>query len=615
MSMNLALMEKEEILQTLGDSLRDQVRRMSPRGARKFVKMWESALKDGNWTPVLDFVYRKYAPVDLATFVSDPYFLGASGDFIWPKVLEELKEINSGRYVEVIFTGGIGSAKTTGAVYTTVYQLYLLSCYTHPQLVFGQSPNDEIVFIVQSITAKLAKSVDYSRIRSMIEGSPYFQEQFMFNKYLESELRFPNRVILRPVSGSDTAAIGQNVMGGIIDELNYMAVTQNSKMSSEGGTYDQAVAVYNSISRRRKSRFMSMGKLPGILCLVSSRKYPGQFTDRKEEEAKTDPTIFVYDKRAWEVQPEGRYSGERFTVFVGDMTRKPRIVESPKEFKEDDAPLLMSVPIEYKEEFEADIINALREIAGVSTLARHPFIMDTDGPSLVFNDKNLPVLSANSTDFESDMIKVLPKRFQNLDQYRFCHVDLGLTSDSAGVACGYIREFIEISRGDHTEVMPVIVYDFVLEVRPPKGGEIKFFKIRDLFYKLKDLGLPIKWVTYDSYQSVDSMQILRSKGFVTGYQSMDTSRFPYEILKSAVRDRRIEGPENARLVKELISLESDPKTGRIDHPPNGSKDCSDAVAGVAHGLTMRKEIWIAHGVPITSIPVFTKKMVEEKEAK
>ena len=70
--------------------------------------------------------------------------------------------------------------------------------------------------------------------------------------------------------------------------------------------------------------------------------------------------------------------------------------------------------------------------------------------------------------------------------------------------------------GGKGEPMPVIQIDCALEVRPPKGGEIEFYKIRELLYKLRELGMPIKWVSLDSYQSRDTIQILRQKGFAMG---------------------------------------------------------------------------------------------------
>jgi hypothetical protein len=96
----------------------------------------------------------------------------------------------------------------------------------NPHRVYGQDSAAELLFIFQSINARLAKGVDYNRFKAMIEGSPYFAQHFPFNKSIESKMVFPNRIEVMPVSGSDTAAIGQNVIGGLIDELNYMAVIE-----------------------------------------------------------------------------------------------------------------------------------------------------------------------------------------------------------------------------------------------------------------------------------------------------------------------------------------------------------------------------------------------------
>lgn len=547
-----------------------------------------------------EFGGMSHEPVGIIDFIEDKEFLNAKG-VLYPAVLREMKELNSGNYVEAVLTGAIGTGKTTIALYTTAYQLYLLSCMHKPHAIFGLDPASEILMIFQSITEKLAKSVDYMRFKSMIDNSPYFKAHFPYDNSIESEMRFPNRIIVKPVSGADTAAIGQNVMGGIIDELNYMALVENSKASVDGGTYDQAVAVYNSISRRRKSRFMNQGKLPGILCLVSSKRYPGQFTDVKEEEALTDKTIFVYNKRVWDIKPDA-FIGDWFKVFPGDETRKPRILEPKEKLSDEDLLLVEDIPVEYRTEFEHDIINALREIAGLSTLAKHPFMMETEAVANCFGTHH-SILSRDDVDFVETQLEIYPKRFEFQEYPRWAHLDLAVTGDSVGLAVGCVTGFESVKRSaTESERLPTIRMDFTLEIKPPKGGEIKFFKIRSLLYKLRELGLAIKWVSFDSYQSRDSIQILRQKGFMTGEQSMDKNTTAYDITKAAFYDGRVEVPEHERALHEMISLERDVKRGKVDHPPNGSKDVADAIAGVVYGLTMRKEIWIQHGVPIFELP-------------
>ncbi|MEJ6846721.1 hypothetical protein V3589_10950 [Sinorhizobium fredii] len=551
-------------------------------------------------------------PVDFRTFVESTQLLNKRG-VLWPRVVECAMELNSGRYVEAVLTGAIGVAKTTLALYTQAYQLYVLSCLADPHRLFDMDPSSEILVIFQSVTKNLAQDVDYRRFRDMIYASPYFTTLYPFDAERESDMRFPRNVVVKPVAGHDAAALGQNVIGGIIDELNFMAVVENSKATRDSTTYDQAAQNYNAIARRRESRFMQMGTLPGMLCLVSSRNYPGQFTDKKEAEARTNPRIYVYDKRLWEIRPE-RFCGDKFRVFIGDETRKPRILDDDEIVALEEDRLVMAVPVEYRPTFEADLLPALRDVGGVSTQALHPFMMNTDAVAGCFG-KVLSIASREDCDFRATRLQLYPRRIQHPDEPRFAHVDLALTKDSAGVSVGHVPSFVDVNRGDTIETLPLIQYDLVLEVRPPRGGEIELENIRRLLYALRDqLKLPLKWVSFDQYQSRDSMQIMSRQGFIVGYQSMDIDTFAYDVIKQAFYDDRVRAPAHPKAQKEMTTLEIDTKKNKIDHPPQGSKDVSDSMAGVALGLTMRREIWIRHKVPLTRIPPSLTQNKEQSKA-
>lgn len=548
----------------------------------------------------------KDKPVEVERFVRDGFYLGMDEE-LYPAIVPDLIEMNSGAYTEVVLTGGIGSAKTTLALLTNAYQLYLLSMMENPHKMFGLNRSSEIELIFQNITASLAQSVDFARFKNMIDRSPYFTEHFPYNKTLKSELHFPNRIIVKPVSGSNLATIGQNVIGGLIDELNYMSVVEKSKRAVDAGVYDQAVEVYNSIARRRKSRYMKQGKLPGILCLVSSKKYPGQFTDQKMEEAKTDPTIYIYDKRVWDIKPDS-YSKEKFRVFIGDDFRQPAILGPKEKVAKDDAHLIVTVPEDFRIDFTKDIVNALRELAGVSHLSKRPFFSDSKALIAMFSAKQKSIFSAEVVDFDQRQLSLIKSAIRNPDYPRFAHVDLALTGDSAGVAIGHVTGFTEIARGTGrdgklvVERLPKIRIDGALEVRPPKNGEILFWRIRKIFYVLRELGVNMKWISFDTFQSADSMQLLRQKGFIVGPQSMDKTMLPYDFLKGAVYDKRITCSMHTRLFKELREVQVDVKEQKVDHLPQGSKDVADALAGVVYGLTLRREVWQMFGIPITEIP-------------
>lgn len=557
-------------------------------------------------------------PVDIRTFIDSPKYLNKIGT-TWPVVMNNLLELNSGKYVEAVLTGGIGVAKSHIACYTQAYQTYLLSCMEELHETFDLDSSSEIMIVFQSINKNVATDVDYRRLRDIVANSPYFTNKFPFQQDRESDMRFPRNIVVKPVSGHDQAAIGQNVIGGILDEINFMAVVENSKQSKDGGTYDQALSNYNSIARRRESRFMKKGSLPGMLCLVSSRNYPGQFTDIKEQEAKTNPRIFVYDKRRWDVKPDDFcfYDGVRtdelkkihgenypfwFQVFIGDATRKPRIMQPDERVADVDRHLVMDIPIEYKLQFEGDLLNNLRDIAGVATQALHPFMMNTEAIVACFGKAN-HVASTEVADFRDTRVQYYPRRVIQPEHPRFAHIDIGISRDSAGVAIGHVFGFKKMLRGDYSELLPVIYIDVLMEVQPPRGGEIEIDHLRRLIYSFNRLGAAkVKWVSFDQFQSKDSEQILRQHGFVTGQQSMDVDTLAYDTLRQAVYDGRLLLPTHAKAQKELVQLEYNAKDMKVDHPPKGSKDVADALAAVVLGLTMRRECWLKHGVSSYQIP-------------
>ena len=92
----------------------------------------------------------------------------------------------------------------------------------------------------------------------------------------------------------------------------------------------------------------------------------------------------------------------------------------------------------------------------------------------------------------------------------------------------------------------------------------------------------------------------------------------FDLYPLAVGDlgiERVNAPKHEKALEEIIRLERDPKTGLIDHAPKFSKDCADAVAGVVHGLTYRREIWVRHGVPmIGAVESVIAKMEKSKSA-
>ncbi len=143
-----------------------------------------------------------------------------------------------------------------------------------------------------------------------------------------------------------------------------------------------------------------------MIYLVSSKRYPGEFTDRKIEEARRErdqrgrSSIFVYDRTVYDIKPAGTYGAARWSLFLGDATRRPRILseEEGASVPPEDAHLIRRIPHEFKSEFEHDLLSAIRDIAGCSTLAMNPYLINTEAVAAAFGARP-SVLSLERTDF------------------------------------------------------------------------------------------------------------------------------------------------------------------------------------------------------------------------
>jgi len=561
--------------------------------------------------------------VDVQEFTESPEYMGQRGH-VRPAIMSELRRLfDEPNYIEAVLTGAIGIGKNYFADMAMAYMLYLLSVYVNPQVEFDLAPGSSIVFIMQSMSLALAKKVAFGQFADRLRVSPYFHKFFPFDTNFVSELRFPNNITVYPAGGSDTAAIGMNVFGGVIDEMNFMARTRDSQFVkfTHEQEYDQAERLYTTLIRRMQSRFMQHGRLPGKLIMISSVNYPGDFTDRKMEEAREEikkhgkTTIFVMKLSAWESLPKDRFSGETFLVEVGNELKMSRMIDSmPDAVDEED---VIEVPIEYKSVFERDLPAALRDIAGVATGSTHPFIPyrhlinqaqlnfgEVMNGRQLFKQESCILSRIVGDPYDPEWEHLIDLDYVedfvlNREQVFAAHIDVGITQDALGIAIGRIigdkllpsakyydersQAFIEVK----DMRAPIYQIDGLLQVTPPPSGEIDLELARDLILFLRSL-FNLQWVSLDSYQSVMLIQSFRKMRIRSGVLSVDVDMTPYAELKQAIKDERLLFPPHIVAARELREIEKNPTKNKIDHPQGGSKDVADAMAGCVYILN-RKE--------------------------
>jgi hypothetical protein len=552
------------------------------------------------------------APVGIEEFLDSPEFLGATDIILWPEVRKAVVEINKDwwkgpahAYSQALLLGATGTGKTETAKVTTLYHLYLLSCVSSPQALYGLPQSTSIVFAIMAAKPHVTKKVIYLPLRKAVETIPYFQKHLRPDRLVESEMIFPSKNIRISPGGSDADTIlGEAIIGGVIDEVNFMNVVLKSKKAEvttgRAGVYDQAQSIHSAMTRRKKGRFVFRGPQIGVICVSSSTRYKGDFTDKMKIRAirDQDPTIYIYDKKQYEVRPQDGYCGEKFKVLVGNEVLNDTRILKPDE-KVAEGALVLEIPIEYLPDFRTDLFGALRDVCGISTSSISPFyrrpfkIQEAVDRGVEvglesFLEKDNVVLGVD------DMPRVKAGHYcQNPSRPRYVHIDLSMTGDNCGLGMARYDGMVDVERANGiVEKLPKVTIELACSIKPDPNNEIQFAEIRAWVKRLKDVyGYPIKAVTYDGIFSTESIQAWRRMGMKTGHLSVDRTSVPCKQFRDALYDGRVDMFAQEVLQREMELLEYNEVTDKVDHLPSESKDVHDAVVGAYTSLLQRRASW------------------------
>jgi hypothetical protein len=558
-------------------------------------------------------------PVDIETFLDSKDFMGATDLKLWPVVRETIiaankywwKGVKFGAIQEQLLVAATGSGKSEICKVSMAYLLHILGCMKSPQSFYDLPSSTSIVISVQAAKPHVTKKIIYIPLRKYIEEIPWFRRHLRPNKYIESEMYFVDLNIRVVQGGSDSDAIlGDAILAAVVDEINYIKVITRSKkadVSSSGrtGTYDQAQNVYEALVRRRKSRFITQGPQLGQICISSSRRYKGDFTDRRQKQVENSDElgVLVYDKAQYEAQPASKYCGEKFTVVImNNASADIRILDEGE--KEPRGAEVFHVPVEYKDEFIKSPAGSVRDIIGRSVNSISPFFKNRKSiEESIERGREKGLQSILVKDNVILGIEGLPmvKRgtyCQNPSRPRYVHIDLSATCDNCGISMVRFDGMVDKKRATgEIEKLPMATVEMALSIEPDHGAEIDAAEIRAWVKQLKDIyGYPIKAVSYDGFSSLESRQQWKKIGMKTGLVSLDRTTAPYRNLRDAFTDGRIDMYPQATLMEELYSLEFDGdsgKDGKVDHSSSGSKDIADAVCGAYQTLLTRASTWLA----------------------
>ncbi len=557
----------------------------------------------------------KEIPVDKYTFLTDDEYLGQSnnnGKSIYPAWMDVMLELEQtkNQYYEIVFTGATRTGKTSTAVSDAAYQLYRLMCLRNPQEFFGLKAVTSISIFFFNLTATLARGVAFKEFNSTLAASPYFQKHGHFTRSESHPAYVPEGGLIEVTYGSDAShALGRAAFVVVFDEVNFSQAGIKDIEKSKARMKEK----YDTLVARVTGTFVKNGEVFGKIYVISSKNSDSDFMEEYIEKQRQahNQHMYIFDKPQWEVWPKSRYSSDKmFKIALGGKHLRSFVVpddETEEGLQEliQQGYRLMDVPEDNKTRFLSDFDIALRDIAGVSIPGTLSFITQEVLDKCIGSNKNpfynevLQIgVQDNYTIEEFFHQEVVDPKLKHCPM--FIHLDLSLNTDRTGISGVVISGRRDIKVGEKVVSTPVFTHIFSVALEAPRGDKIPYDKITAFIVWLRSQKFNIQKITRDQFQSEYLAQLLENQGFgAVDKISLDRTPDGYMALRSILLEQRIDMLNCHELQDELIHLQRDANSGKIDHPVGGKKDEADSFAG---------SVWSAV-LDNPGLPVPTKKVI------
>jgi len=523
-------------------------------------------------------------PVDIQTFCLD--WLGeglfpVQDEFSRAMLGELATEFNTD-YDEGHAFWGKGSGKDRTISKMQVYLIYKLMCLKNPheflRTEYGCSIGDDDAIDVanMSINARQAINVYFKKFKSLLKkcinprtGKNWFAEKGvdMRDGYdlQTSEVKFPFSITAHSLNSETNTGEGLNLFFVTIDEFGSFP-------------FEKAFELLDAVRDTVTSRFSGVGKT----CVISYKYYHN------------DPMDVLYKK---ELDNERVFSSKKATHEVNLMVTREKLAQQYKRNYE-------KAKMTYECEGDAEVGGYVSK----KYMLSYMFSPAYENP--IVGD----LLSIDSAFLQSLQFKSFFKGTEG--RMYAVHVDLGTgkkdkKNDCAGFALTHIdsmfpklddrlkkdlyKEGIIVEfNADDPELNITrkgVVIDLAIQLVAKSGTEVQFSDVRKFILRLKNqFGFNIGIVTYDGWQSRDSIQIMNQEGIPTEAFSVDKSNESYDTWKELMYQQLVRcypHPIAHRESKELTIGDN----GKVDHPVEswdrfllegievGSKDVIDAIVG------------------------------------
>lgn len=558
----------------------------------------------------------KEIPVDIDTFIESDLYLGKTnrnGASVYPFWRKTLREIfNAGnKYEECFFTGATRIGKSSTAITATAYMLYKLMCLRNPQQYYGKKDVSKFSILFFNITKDQAKNVGFREFGDTLRACDWFCSHGGWSKSENNFYYIPegNKVAI-DFGSSSQQALGKQVFVGFCDEMNF----SRSGVKDVTKAKEHMADLYNTVAARVKGTFRVEGEVHGKIFAVSSKRSDSDFMElymQQQIEAGAGEHMYISDAPQWEVLPSSMFHKETFTIAVGDRYKHGFVVpdnqtdeQSLQELKNQGYTLLHP-PIDMRSDFVADFDIALRDIAGITVPGSLSFITQDILDQCIGTRKN---------PFLNDILQIGTKDTLSIEEFfhleltdrrlytcpTYIHLDLSLNTDKTGISAVAVTGASDMQDADGRVISQIsFSHLFSVSLEAPRGDKIPYNKILVFICWLRKQGFNIQGISRDQFQSEYLGQLLEAQGFTDDKISLDRTPDGYMALRTVLLEHRIDMLDCKFLQDELIHLQRDSLSGKVDHTIGRSKDVSDSFAG---------SIWNAI-LKNPSVPVKAKSVV------
>lgn len=580
------------------------------------LKILKEFAHDGNSRTYAELVYADYKeiPVDIETFLSDDNYLGiawkdAEGKSkLYPFWLEQLKDLFPNNidtnYDVLLESGARGIGKSEVACGAAgAYEMYRVMCLKNPLEHYHIKNTEKIAFAFMNIKLDLAKAIAMDKFQKTIQKSPWFMSRGSMTQKDNQPFWNPPDPIEIIIGSQSDDVIGRPIFFAFFDEISFLKNQDVEKQK------EKAKDMINTAKGGMKTRFIYKGKNPTLLVVASSKKSEQAFMESyiRELTANEGDNVKIVDEAVWDVKPKGTYSEETFYVGLGNKYLS-NIVIPREDYDKLDYYIkkgykLLQMPVDFEADAKGNLERVLCDYAGISSFSSNKFL-SAERVADVVDDTSLNPLPAIITcgDAKEDTSQYynwfvwdrLDKKY--LNKPLFIHLDMSKSRDKTGIAGVWIIGKKPTVDGNPGKDL-LFKVAFSTSIEAPKGRQISFEKNRNFIRWCKAQGFRIKKITCDTYQSADLQQIMTSEGYSCDILSVDRVENvpgqqggvckPYQYLRNVIYENRIilnkvEEKTNELLYNELVQLEINNNTGKVDHPDKGSKDQADAVCGATY---------------------------------